>query len=614
MARISLARGAVLIVVVTVFFLLVPSGWAGEMLLLEVSPEKLQAGERVEFKCRLWSESGGARTRVSGGRLEIQLYNRATNRRAGNLRASPSGGSDVVVIPWRPKRPGRYRIIASYFNPRTRTRVFDQGYLEVLPDPGARKRTPPPTTRPQPSTPRVRLTLLRAKAKPTPEPGRFRIEVSLTDTSGRPLSRAEVTVRVTSGLMSPGLGREAEVALDKNGRFNLDWLVEVGTDPAPRFEAEYPGGTDGRVRIQPASTRLALSGPVLAGLEKARQADERKKRRAGKRARREAREKAVAEAHQELNRAEDLLREGQLDLAEGLIRKAESVLGRTGLVGSLKKRLAHLRSRAATENQAPLKESPPPETNTSRVDPLKEGLSEDEGGEAVGVDQGRVITNRWGMKFRLIPSGSYKMGSSPEKKGPFDSSPDRMIEIENPFRIGVYEVTQAEWRKIMGNNPSKFKRRGARRPVDSVTWPQIRAFLKRLSRQDRNYSYRLPTEAEWEYAARAGTETAYSFGNDPRLLDDYACFIGTSGMKTRPVGLGRPNPWGLYDIHGNVSEVCTAIPPDGETGGEPKPIKKADLIKRGGSWMDGINHLRSAARLKTPFGYAVGIRLIMEED
>ncbi len=126
------------------------------------------------------------------------------------------------------------------------------------------------------------------------------------------------------------------------------------------------------------------------------------------------------------------------------------------------------------------------------------------------------------------------------------------MQISQPFYLGKYEVTQRQWKAVMGNNPSRFK--GDDQPVNTVSWNDVQAFIRTLNAREGEGTYHLPTEAEWEYAARAGTMTAYSFGDDPEQLGKYAWYSSNSGRKTHPVGQLKPNAWGLYDMHGNVWE------------------------------------------------------------
>jgi len=117
--------------------------------------------------------------------------------------------------------------------------------------------------------------------------------------------------------------------------------------------------------------------------------------------------------------------------------------------------------------------------------------------------------------------------------------------------MGKYEVTQKQWRDVMGSSTSNL---GDKLPVESVSWNEVRDFIKKLNEKEGSDKYRLPSEAEWEYAARAGTTTRYSFGDEESKLYDYAWFDANSRGKTHDVGQKKPNPWGLYDMHGNVWE------------------------------------------------------------
>ena len=160
-----------------------------------------------------------------------------------------------------------------------------------------------------------------------------------------------------------------------------------------------------------------------------------------------------------------------------------------------------------------------------------------------------------GMEFILIPAGRFMMGSFLKYKyGNYNERPAHEVIIKNPFYIGIYPVIQKQWEKIVGSNPSKFK--GENRPIESVSLNDVQKFINKLSQREGTDKYRLPSEDEWEYACRAGTTTSYSFGNDESELKDYAWYGDNSGRETHPVGQKEPNPWGLYDVHGNVWEWC----------------------------------------------------------
>jgi len=187
------------------------------------------------------------------------------------------------------------------------------------------------------------------------------------------------------------------------------------------------------------------------------------------------------------------------------------------------------------------------------------------------LDLGGGVT----MKLVLIRPGKFMMG---------DEKDQHEVAISKPFYMGVTEVTQAQYEAVMGTNPSHFK--GATNPVEMVFWNDAAEFCKKLSEKTRQ-TFRLPTEAEWEYACRAGTQTAFSFGDDPSALGDYAWWGRNSAKTTHPVGQKKPNAWGLYDMHGNVWEWCAdwhgAYPKDPVT--DPSgPATGRYRVLRGGSW------------------------------
>jgi formylglycine-generating enzyme required for sulfatase activity len=211
-----------------------------------------------------------------------------------------------------------------------------------------------------------------------------------------------------------------------------------------------------------------------------------------------------------------------------------------------------------------------------------------------------VVTNSVGMEFALIQRGSFFMGSDRAKDASAsnDEIPRHKVTITKDFYLGRHEVTQSQWEKVMGTNPSLY--RGANRPVELVTWEDAKAFVGRLNRGEGKAVYRLPTEAEWEYAARAGTETLYHFGSDRERLGDYAWYLGNSEGATHEVGGKEPNDFGLYDMLGNVWEYASdwydlyrEFGPQSDPAGPGVGLFR---VVRGGSWEDGPVRLRSASR------------------
>ena len=206
-----------------------------------------------------------------------------------------------------------------------------------------------------------------------------------------------------------------------------------------------------------------------------------------------------------------------------------------------------------------------------------------------------------GMKFVLIGAGKFVMGSPKNESGHMgDEGPQRMVTISKPFYMGVTEVTQAQYQCIMNYNRSKFK--GAHNPVESVTWSGATAFCTAVSKKTRRV-VTLPTEAQWEYACRAGARMRFSFGTNDHSLATYGWCKVNSGAKTHPVGLKRPNAFGLYDMHGNVWEWCRD--PYDETFYAKRqnydPVSTAESkyrVVRGGSWESSPGVCRSANRFR----------------
>ncbi|MFP4655340.1 MAG: formylglycine-generating enzyme family protein [Methanohalobium sp.] len=215
--------------------------------------------------------------------------------------------------------------------------------------------------------------------------------------------------------------------------------------------------------------------------------------------------------------------------------------------------------------------------------------------------------NSMDMEFILIPAGEFQMGSPSEEKNWYKNEhPVHNVIIETPFYLGKFSITQSQWLELMGTNPSRFA--GDDRPVDRVSWNDAQEFINRLNAKEDSNKYRLPSEAEWEYACRAGTTTRYSFGNSESKLDEYAWYRENSEHGSHPVGKKNPNPWGLYDMHGNLWEWVQDIyhesydgaPEDGSAWENNTNYSKIMQVLCGGSWQTSAVGCRSASRTYYP--------------
>jgi len=231
-------------------------------------------------------------------------------------------------------------------------------------------------------------------------------------------------------------------------------------------------------------------------------------------------------------------------------------------------------------------------------------------------------TNSIGMEFVLIPAGTFMMGSPDDETRRDDDERLHKVTLTKPFYLQTTEVTQRQWKALMGNNPSRFK--GDDHPVERVSWKDAREFIQKLNGKEGTDRYRLPTEAEWEYACRAGTENPFSTGRcistDEANYDGNhpmsGCSKGIYREKTMPVGSFSSNQWGLYDMHGNVWEWCGDR--YGEYPGNPVidptgPSSGTGRVLRGGSWFILARYLRAANRLgdlPDIRGYDIGFRVV----
>ena len=214
-------------------------------------------------------------------------------------------------------------------------------------------------------------------------------------------------------------------------------------------------------------------------------------------------------------------------------------------------------------------------------------------------EQGKALTNTVGMDLVPIPAGNFLMGSPKGEAGRQDNEAQKRVEIARAFRLAATPVTQTQWNAVMGKAPSPFA--GDDRPVVKVSWDDAQKFCRTLGDKE-GRKYRLPTEAEWEYACRAGTATAYNTGDTEKSLAEAGWYSGN--CKTRQaVSLKKANAWGLYDMHGNVMEWTQDKYDD------------VSRVLRGGSWADGPQDCRSASRAKgAPRAQTdrIGFRVVLE--
>ena len=221
-----------------------------------------------------------------------------------------------------------------------------------------------------------------------------------------------------------------------------------------------------------------------------------------------------------------------------------------------------------------------------------------------------IKLKKTGMVFRLVPAGNFVMG---QKDGRYDELPFDVV-ISEPFYIGKYEITQQIWAQVMGNNPSFFLDNGAKAPVEQVSWEDIQRFIRKLSKLEGidSDALHLPTEAQWEYAARGGTQEGH-YAKNP---EDTAWFVVNANRQTQTVGAKSPNALGLYDMTGNVAELCMDwydTYPTEKTTDYRGPSNGKFKVYRGGGWFDDESSIRSGKRSRmepNKKSKEVGFRLI----
>ena len=306
----------------------------------------------------------------------------------------------------------------------------------------------------------------------------------------------------------------------------------------------------------------------------------------------------------------DVDNNGQVDIADGLLVAAYSVNPATALPNS---------GDVNGDNQTDITDAWL--LATYKGDLAAWGLSgrgKAVGTLATGQEQTFSLPGGASMEFVRIEPGTFQMGAPSSESGRWDDEgPVHEVEISRGFWLGKYEVTQGEWEAVVGSNPSSYTG-NARRPVEMVSWNDVHEFIGRLNDAAGDSLYRLPSEAEWEYACRAGTSTRWSFGDDESRLGDYAWYDCNDGCNTKAVGGKLPNAWGLYDMQGNVWEwvqdwfewgyynTSPRVDPPGPTSG-------AHRVGRGGSFAYTARHLRVANRIDASPDYrddVAGFRLL----
>lgn len=231
----------------------------------------------------------------------------------------------------------------------------------------------------------------------------------------------------------------------------------------------------------------------------------------------------------------------------------------------------------------------------------------------------------FGGTYLLVEPGSFNIGDEIGSGHP-NEQPVVQIEILEPFFFGVRPVTQAHWTAVMNNNPSKFHEgwSAGLRPVETVSFDDVHVFLNRLNNEQQEYigfkgHWRLPSESEWEYVSKAGTNTRWSFGNKDSELDAHGWHAGNSGATTREVGSKKPNPWGFFDMHGLVHEMTSDAWQPSHKGRHQQqhPVSAVDehYVAKGGSWFTESDSTRSSSRRRVhrkDRKDGIGLRLVWE--
>lgn len=270
------------------------------------------------------------------------------------------------------------------------------------------------------------------------------------------------------------------------------------------------------------------------------------------------------------------------------------------------------------------------------INKIKEALKKEEASEGVKLWGKCLLQIPPVFKFVLIKGGTYIMGSPENEVGRNLRAQQHRVTLLRDFYMQTTEVTQAQWEAVMESNPSEFASCGSNCPVENVSWNDVEEFIRRLNEGNGTNLYRLPTEAEWEYACRAGSTSAYEWGNEAdcsiMMYENAVVYNGYNACvhqnmetllmpgQTAPIKSYEPNEWGLYDMHGNVMEWCQDWYDDYPTGHATDPdgpIEGMYRVVRGGSWRTKAPNCRSAARERAAPDISapdIGFRLVMSVE
>ncbi len=234
----------------------------------------------------------------------------------------------------------------------------------------------------------------------------------------------------------------------------------------------------------------------------------------------------------------------------------------------------------------------------------------------------KKLKNSLGMEFVLIQPGKFIMGSPEDEAGRYAGERPHQVNLTEAYYMQITVVTQGQWKALMGKNPSSQKGCGDNCPVEQVSWEDVQVFIAKLNQKEGTDKYRLPTEAEWEYACRAGSTEAFAnggimepnCGRDPNL-DAIGWYCGNAKNMIHPVSQKKSNAWDLYDMHGNVQEWCQdwfGVYPYDEVTNPKGPPSGSYRVMRGGVWYSPARDCRCASRFGSPPHYRfrhIGFRL-----